>query len=132
MLHVQAHILPFYPHLPQPFSVQLLLSCLVLPSQQLYICVVHKFLVHRGICASVCERAIERKQSCSVSELCTCRTLLRRSSSFSWASRSLRTPSSRLMSSAANFCGSTWISFGIRFVRWRGKIQNPAFKLDLK
>lgn len=50
--------------------------------------------------------------------LLTSRTLLSRSSSFSCASRSLSTPSSLLISSAANFSGSTWISFGIRLVRW--------------
>lgn len=48
----------------------------------------------------------------------TSRTLFSRSSSFSSASLSLTTPSSLLISSAANLSGSTCISFGIRFVRW--------------
>lgn len=51
--------------------------------------------------------------------LLTARTRLRRSSNFSSASRSFCTSSKRLISSAANFSGSTWISFGIRYVRWR-------------
>lgn len=53
--------------------------------------------------------------------LLTARTRLRRSSNFSSASRSFCTSSKRLISSAANFSGSTWISFGIRYVRWREK-----------
>lgn len=53
--------------------------------------------------------------------LLTARTRLRRSSSFSSASRSFCTSSKRLISSAANFSGSTWISFGIRYVRCRKK-----------
>lgn len=53
----------------------------------------------------------------------TSRTLFSLSSSFSSASLSLRTPSSLLISSAANLSGSTCMSFGIRFVRWRKKRQ---------
>lgn len=51
----------------------------------------------------------------------TSRTLLSRSSSFSSASRCLSTPSSLLISSAANLSGSTWMSFGMRSVRWGGE-----------
>lgn len=50
----------------------------------------------------------------------TSRTLLSRSSSFSSASRCLSTPSNLLISSAANLSGSTWMSFGMRSVRWGG------------
>lgn len=55
----------------------------------------------------------------------TSRTLFSRSSSFSSASRSLSTPSSLLISSAANLSGSTCISFGIRFGRW-GKTRQTV------
>lgn len=51
------------------------------------------------------------------SDTLTSRTLFSLSSSLSWASLSLRTASSLLMSSAANLSGSTWMSFGMRYVR---------------
>lgn len=58
--------------------------------------------------------------------LLTARTRLRRSSNFSSASRSFCTSSKRLINSAANFSGSTWISFGIRYVRWRKNIPGVS------
>lgn len=60
------------------------------------------------------------------SDTLTSRTLFSLSSSLSWASLSLRTVSSLLMSSAANLSGSTWMSFGMRYVRC---IQMQAQKL---
>lgn len=61
---------------------------------------------------------VQSKQSARLAEQIrrslTARTRLRRSSNFSSASRSFCTSSKRLISSAANFSGSTWISFGIR------------------
>lgn len=54
----------------------------------------------------------------------TSRTLFSRSSSFSSASLCLSTPSSLLISSAANLSGSTCMSFGIRSVRWGEAMSN--------
>lgn len=59
-------------------------------------------------------------------QVLTALTRFSRSSNFCSASRSLRTPSKRLISSAANFSGSTWISFGMWYVRWRGTKKNDA------
>lgn len=53
----------------------------------------------------------------------TSRTLFSRSSSCSSASLCLSTPSSLLISSAANLSGSTCMSFGIRSVRWGKQCQ---------
>lgn len=56
----------------------------------------------------------------------TSRTLFSRSSSFSSASLCLSTPSSLLISSAANLSGSTCMSFGIRSVRWGKQCQTVS------